>query len=169
MDGEFNNLDVENTNITFSVDTDNIATSDETSADPIYQNQMGTIYARGKKVGKAVSIVGITLAFTAAAIGTGSVLSNAFVPKPPVVTNPVVEMEGDALNYSFTIENVRNYKTTYYIELNGKEVLAESCTEPMQYSGSYSPIESGTNVKFYIKFTNSLDYFKTIYTKTFVA
>ena len=169
MDGEFNNLDVNNTNITFSVATDNIKTSDETSADPIYQRQMGTAHSRGKMVASAVTITGIALTFTAVAIAGGSVLSNVFVPNPPTVESPVITLEDETLHYSFTIKNKNNYVTTYYISLDGKEVYSQSCREAKSYSGTYSPIPKNTKVKFFVQFTNSLDYYKTIYTNEFIA
>ena len=169
MDGEFNNFNINNTNITFSVATNNIATSDETSADPIYQRQMGTVYARGKKVGKAVTITGITLAFTAIAISTGSVLKNIFVPNPPTVESPIVEVVDGTLNYSFSITNKNNYKIFYKLDINGETVLDKLCSEAKEYSGTYSPIPSDSKCKFYITFTNSLDYYKVIYTNEFIG
>ena len=168
MDGEFNNLSYDNTNITFSVATDNIATSDELSADPIYQRQMGTNYSKGKKVGKAVTIVGISIAFTATAIATGSTLANIFVPKPPTISNQSYVVEDGSLKYSFKVDNPKSYKTTYYVELDETIVLNDSCQESKEYCIVYSPVVSGQKCRFYINFTNSLDYHKTIYTNEFI-
>ena len=169
MDGEFNSLNINNTNITFSVATNNIATSDELSADPIYQRQMGTNYSKGKKVGKAITIIGISLAFTATAISSGSVLSNIFVPNPPTVSNAVINVEDKTLTYSFTLKNDRKYKTFFYLDINGENVIKEEVIESKDYDGEYSPVVSGDRCKAYIIFTNSLDYYKTIYTNEFVA
>ena len=169
MDGEFNNFNINNTNITFSVATNNIETSDETTADPIYQRQMGTVHSCGKKVAKAVTITGIALTFTAATISGGKVLSNAFVTNPPTVSSPTFVVEEDTLHYSFVIKNDENYKTAYFIELNGEEVFNEQCTEAKEYLGTYSPVEKNSRVKFYVKFTNSFDYYKTIYTNEFIV
>ena len=169
MEGEFNNLNINNTNITFSVAPDNTALSDETTADPIYQRQMGTKYARGKRVGKAVTIAGISIAFTATAVSTGSVLKNAFVPDPPSINSPIVEVVDGTLNYSFTVVNKNNYITYYKLDIDNKNVLEELCTEAKEYKGTYSPIPKGSSCKFYITFTNSLDYYKVIYTNEFVG
>ena len=169
MEGEFNNLNINNTNITFSVATNNIATSDETSADPIYQRQMGTNYSRARKVGRAVTIVGISLAFTAIAISSGSIISNIFVPNPPTIKDASVIVEEELIKYSFKIENPKNYRTTYCLDVNGENVLKDDCTQSDTYSGEYSIIEKGSHYKFYITFTNSLDYFKTIYVNEFNA
>ena len=169
MDGEFNSLNINNTNITFSVATNNIATSDELSVDPIYQRQMGTNYSKGKKVGKAITIVGISLAFTATAIASGSALSNIFVPNPPTVSNAVINVEDETLTYSFALKNDRKYKTFFYLDINGKNVIKEEVIESKDYDGEYSPVVSGDRCKAYIIFTNSLDYYKTIYTNEFVA
>ena len=168
MDGEFNNLNYDNTNITFSVAPNNIVQSDELSADPIYQRQMGTNYSKGKKVGKAITIVGISVAFTATAIASGSVLSNIFVPNPPKVSNATYVVEGNELTYSFTITNKVKYKTYYVLEINSSQVLNEFCTEAKDYIVSYAPVEKGQKAKFYITFTNSLDYRKQIYVKEFI-
>ena len=62
MDGELNELYYDNTKITFSTETNNIETSDELTADPIYQNQMGTKYSRSKRnAGKVVVITGVSV------------------------------------------------------------------------------------------------------------
>lgn len=169
MDGEFNNLDYNNANITFSVATNNVATSDETSADPIYQRQMGTNYSKGKKVGKAITIVGISIAFTAVAISSGSIIKNIFVPTPPEVVSPTVLVNGETLSFTFSIKNPKNYKTTYFVDINGENVLQEECVMEQDYAGEYSPVKVGDRCKFYITFTNSLDYYKTIYTNEFVV
>ena len=169
MDGEFNNLDYNNANITFSVATNNIATSDETSADPIYQRQMGTNYSKGKKVGKAITIVGISIALTAVAISSGSIIKNIFVPAPPEVVSPTVLVNGETLSFIFSIKNPRKYKTTYFVDINGENVLQEECVMEQDYVGEYSPVKVGDRCKFYITFTNSLDYYKTIYTNEFVV
>lgn len=169
MEGEFNNFEINNTPITFSNTTNNIATSDETTADPIYQRQMGTNYSRAKKVSKAVVITAVTVAFTAIALSTGGSLRNVFILKPTEVSNANVVLESDTLSFSFTIKNPLNYVSTYCIDINGTNVLKESCQEERDYVGEYSPIVSGDKVKFYVTFTNSFDYFKTIYTKEFVA
>lgn len=169
MDGEFNNLNYNNTNITFSNTTNNIAISDETSADPVYVRQMGTNYSRGKKVSRVVLVTGIALTFTALAISGGTVIRNIFVPNPPTVSNTNIVLDAGELSYSFTITNKLKYKTTYQLDINGENVLKEECVEPKEYSGTYSPIEAGSRCKFYITFTNSLDYYKTIFTKEFIA
>ena len=169
MEGEFNNLNINNTPITFSNTTNNIATSDETTADPIYQRQMGTNYSRAKKVSRVVIITGVTVAFTAIALSTGGALRNVFILKPTEVSNANIVLNESTLSFSFTIKNPLKYVSTYFVDINGVNVLTESCQEEGDYNGEYSPIASGDKVKFYVTFTNSFDYFKTIYTKEFVA
>ena len=169
MEGEFNNLNYNNTNITFSVATNNIATSDETSADPIYVRQLGTNYSRSKKVGKAVVLTGLALTITAVAISGGSLIRNVYVPSPPTVTNPTFSVSDGKLSYSFTIENKLGYVTTYFIDINGTNVVKEDCREAREYVGEYSPIEAGSKCKFYVTFTNSFDYIKTVYSTEFIA
>ena len=50
MENEFNTLVYENTKVTFTGKTDNIATSDELTAAPLYQDKMGTNYSQSKMV-----------------------------------------------------------------------------------------------------------------------
>lgn len=168
MEGEFNNLNINNAPITFSVATNNIATSDETSADPIYQRQMGTNFSKAKKVSKGITIVGISIAFTAIAVSTGSVLKNIFIVNPPEIKNAEFVISEGTFSYSFSVTNKQGYKITYLLDVNGGRVLEEDCTEAKDYSGEYSPLVSGDKCKFFIQFTNSFDYYKTILTKEFV-
>lgn len=163
MEGEFNNLSCNNTNITFSVATNNIATSDETTADPIYTRQMGTAHSRAKKVSRAVTITGIAITFTAVAISGGTIIRNIFVPSPPTVSSPMVAVENNVLKYSFTLENKLEYRTTMHLMIDKTIVLEKDCSIAQEYSGEYSPIGKGSKYKFYVTFTNSLDYIKTIY------
>ena len=169
MEGEFNNLKIDNTPITFSSTTNNTATSDETSADPIYQRQMGTNYSRSKKVSRAIIIAGVTVAFTAIALSTGGALRNVFILKPTEIANPEVTLSGETLSFTFTIKNPMKYVATYFVDVNGENVLKETCSEEGDYVGEYSPITSGDKAKFYVSFTNSFDYYKVIYVKEFVA
>ena len=169
MNGELNEFNINNTNITFSTTTNNIATSDETSADPIYQRQMGTNYSKSKKVARGITITLIALSVTAVAISGGSIIRNVYVMDPPSVSNASIVVEDGNFNYSFTISNVRNYETFYYLDINGENVLKEECIEPKDYSGTYSPVDGGDRCKFYVIFTNSFDYYKTIFSKEFVV
>ena len=49
------------------------------------------------------------------------------------------------------------------------EVIARRKKQKDDYKGEYSPVVSGDRCKAYIVFTNSLDYYKTIYTNEFIA
>lgn len=170
MEGEFNKLEFNNANITFSTATSNIATSDELSASPLYQEKTGTDYSHGKKVGKRLSIIGISLVFTATAVASGSILTNIFIVNPPTIDMKRIEIVENALIYDFTVTNKMNYKTTYFIELGNKVVFKEECSEQRQYSNSYVfDAKSQQNMKFYVSFTNSFDYRKVIYSKSFIV
>ena len=64
MEGEFNNLQFNNANITFNNKPNNIETSDELKAPTMYQDNIeGTVYARKKRATKVVALTGITLLF----------------------------------------------------------------------------------------------------------
>lgn len=169
MEGEFNNLLVNNTPITFTGKTDNTATSDELTASPIYQDKMGTAYSRGKAISKAINFAGISLLLTAAAIKTGSLISNAYILNPPSVSNSSYVYEGHVFTYNFTISNKGEYEITYFLYVNDTEVLKEDCSNEQEYTGSYDQINKGDKCHFYIEFTNGIDYKKTISNYEFIA
>ena len=165
---ELNDLSTNNTPITYVGKTNNTWTSDELSANPMYQNKMGTAYSISKKVSTGVKIVGITFVLTATAIVSGSFLTNVFILNPPTVSEVINSVTGDVFNYRFIIENKGKYTVTMFINKNGEEVLKEDCSTPNTYEGTYSPLEENYNYKFYIQFSNNFDYTKVIYTHSFV-
>ena len=160
---ELNNFDVNNTKTTFSVNTNNIETSDELTADPIYQNKMGTNYSKAKWASRIIKFTGVALILTAAAIATGNFVTNGFVLNPPSVSAAKVSIEEETLNYRFVIKNAKKYKTYMVIVLNGSNVLKEDVSESKTYDGTYPGISDTDSGRFYIQFTNSFDYVKTIF------
>ena len=169
MDGELNNLTYNNTNITFTNNVNNIATSDETTASPLYQDKMGTAYSRSKSVARAFNFVGISLILTAAAIKTGSLIANAYVLNPPSLSNQNYVLVDHTFKAEFTVSNPMKYKITAYLFINENEeaVIKEDCTEQKEYLIEYSGLTKGDSGRFYIEFTNTVDYRKTIDTYTF--
>ena len=171
MNEELNNLTYNNTNITFSNNVNNIATSDELTASPIYQDKMGTAYSRSKNIVKAFNFAGISLILTAAAIKTGSLISNVYVLNPPSVENQVYQVVNHTFSAEFTISNPGKYKITYYLFINESEepTLSEDCSEPKEYLVEYDALNKGDSGTFYIEFTNRVDYKKTIDSYTFTV
>ena len=162
MEGEFNNLIVNNTPITFTGKTDNTATSDELTATPLYQDKMGTAYSKCKSVSKVTTLVGISLIMTAAAIKTGSLIANAYVLNPPSISSTNFICENHVFSYSFKVSNKQGYAVSYHLLVNEKEVLNKDCSEEKEYVGTYNELNSGDVCKFYIAFTNKVDYSQTI-------
>ncbi len=169
MEGEFNNLNINNTPITFTGKTDNTATSDELSAALMYQDKMGTNYSKGKKVARIVSATGIALILTAAAIKTGDLISNAFIVNQPTLEASTFTVSEGVFSYSFTITNKGKYAVYYYIDVDKVNKVKEDCSEPNTYEGTFSEISEGQTGKFYIEFTNKIDYKKTLKTITFTT
>lgn len=170
MEGEFNNLAINNAPITFTNNTNNIATSDELSAPLLYQDTLGTKHSRAaKKVTKAAIATGIALLVTTAAIKTGSIVSNAFVLNAPTVTESSFAFEEGVFHYSFIIANKGNYQIKYYISINDEVKFSAECSEETTYSGSYDEIEPGERGSFYVEFTNGVDYKKRIKTVRFTT
>ena len=169
MNEELNNLTYDNTKVTFSTSTNNIETSDELEAAPIYQDKMGTNYSRSKGVARAINIAGISLILTAAAIKTGSLLANAYVLNPPSVSEQTFVVENKVFSYEFTVSNPGEYQITYYLYVNDIEVMQGDCTKEDTYVGSYDALNSGDKGHFYIEFTNRVDYQKTIESYKFIV
>ena len=168
MNEELNTLSYDNTKVTFSNNTNNLALSDELDASLLYQDKMGTNYSRSKMTLRVFNFAGISLILTAAAIKTGSLISNAFILNPPSVSNDTCVVEGHTLKAEFTISNPKQYKVECYLSVNRNgedvELLREDCTEEKEYLIEYSELETNDKGKFYIAFTNKVDYVKVIKT-----
>ena len=162
MDGEFNNLSINNTPITFTGKTDNIATSDELLAPAIYDTKKATAYARSKTIAKVISATGIAIIATAASIKAGALISNAFVLNPPSISNTVFDVNDGIFAYSFSVTNQNEYKVEYYILVDGLVVVNEDCSLTNDYDGSFSDINDDQKGCFYIQFSNNVDYKKTL-------
>ena len=168
MNEELNNLTFDNIKTTFSNNTNNLALSDELEASPLYQDKMGTNYSRSKMALRVFNFAGISLILTAAAIKTGSLLSNAYVLNPPSISNDSCLIEGHALKATFTISNPRLYKVECYLSIKRNneelELLREDCSEEKEYLIEYSGLQTNDKGHFYIAFTNKVDYVKVIKT-----
>ena len=163
MEGEFNDYLINNTPITFTGSTNNIATSDELSAPLLYQDTLGTKYSKqGKRVARFVGATGIALLVTAAAVRTGSVLTNGFVLNAPVVENGSFLFEEGEFKYEFTIANKGNYEIKCFITINGVTKFSDDCSEEKTYSGTFNEIQDGERGNFYVEFSNKVDYKKKI-------
>ena len=167
MANEINDLVYNNTNITFTGKIDNIATSDETTASPIYQTKMGTAYSRSKGIARAFNFAGISLILTAAAIKTGSLISNAYILNPPAVKDATYQVVSKTFTAEFTISNIGKYQIYYYLTVNKEEVIKEDCSEENSYVVTYDNLNTADEGHFYIEFTNRVDYKKTIESYTF--
>ncbi len=162
MEQELNVLEYDNAKVTFTGQTDNIATSDELEAAPVYQDKMGTAYSRSKKLSRAISATGISLLLTAAAIRTGSLIANAFILNPPSISAKPYTVTEHVFNYEFTVSNKGKYTINYFLEINANKVITGDCSEERTYSGSYEGVNKGDKLHFYIQFTNGVDYTKII-------
>ena len=162
MEQELNVLEYDNAKVTFTGKTDNIATSDELEASPIYQDKMGTAYSRARAISKAINITGISLLLTAAAIKTGSLIANAYILNPPSLSANHYTVSEHVFNYEFTVSNPGKYAINYFLEINDNKVIMGDCSIEKTYSGSYEGLKKGDELHFYVKFTNGVDYTKII-------
>ena len=162
MEQELNVLEYDNAKVTFTGKTDNIATSDELEAAPVFQDKMGTAYSRARAITKAINITGISLLLTAAAIKTGSLIANAYILNPPSISASSYTVTEHVFNYEFTISNPGKYTVNYFLEINNNKVITGDCSEEKTYTGSYEGLTKGDKLHFYVQFTNEVDYTKTI-------
>ena len=169
MENEINTLTYENTKVTFTGKANNIETSDELTAAPLYQDKMGTTYSKSKAVIRVFNFTGISLILTAAAIKTGTLIANAYVLNPPSLSNVNYVVEGNKFSASFTVSNPRNYATNYYLYINDIEVLNGDCSEEKEYTVNYDKLKVNDKCRFYVEFTNSVDYKQKIESHTFTV
>ena len=151
---ELNNLVFDNTKVTFTGQTDNIATSDELEASLLYQDKMGTNYSKSKMAVRAFNFVGVSLILTAAAIKTGNIVSNVFAPAAPTVSDITYQCEDKMFTADFTITNSGKYEIFYYLTVNDEQVLKESCKEEKTYHIEYSNLQANDDCKFYIEYND---------------
>ena len=167
MEGEFNNLQFNNANITFNNKPNNIETSDELKAPTMYQDNIeGTVYARKKRATKVVALTGITLLVTAASIASGSIISNAFILNPPVISDAEYTVVDEVFNYKFTVENKGEYDVVYTISIGTKTYVKENCSVPGTYVGVFNEnkdlLIDNQVATFYLRFSNKFDYTKQL-------
>ena len=165
MDGELNNLSTNNTEVTFTNNTNNLATSDELSADPLYYRQMGTAYSAGKWVKGIVIGVSITLTVSGGVVLANTLFSNSFV-KAPSVESFVIKANEDPtkLDFSFSIKKnekkytilltLKNYKNESIYSYRAKEVK--------DYSATITDLTPDTTYNYKIVYTNDIDLVKDI-------
>lgn len=171
MAHELNDIYFNNCPITFETNTNNTAQSDELSASPLYQDKMGTNYSKSKGVVKAINFAGISLLLTAAAIKTGSLISNAYILNPPSVKEASYTVNNLSFKASFVISNIEKYKINCYLFINDNKeaVLKEDCSESKEYNFTYNNLNNGDTGHFYIQFSNGVDYIKTIDSYKFIV
>lgn len=158
MDGEFNNLEYNNTRTTFTTATNNTETSDELTAALMYQDKMGTNYSKRKRAAKVVSTAGIVLIATAASIKTGSLITNGFVLNPPKIAVSECTVSDNNFHIGFSVTNLNNYKVTYFIFVNNNPTSVGDCSTPSEYVVDYNEFQDGDKCVFYIEFSNRVDY-----------
>lgn len=165
MNGEFNDLSTRNNEPTFSLSTNNVATSDELNVDPVYTEKVVNSYAAGKKAKKITKIVAITFAVASAALLGGNFLTNAFITNPPSVSkSEFIILEGtDTFSYKFTLTNKENrYSVTFLVKSDTEKYLTLDVSKTNTYEGKIENLGYGKTITYTISFTNKLDYKKNL-------
>ena len=167
MKGEFNELDINNTNITFTGKTNNTETSDELKAPLMIQENMeGTNFAKKKRGTKIAVYSGLTILVTAASIASGSIISNAFILNPPKISDSEYVVEDEVFRYKFTLVNEGEYDVTCTITIGDRTLYKLDCSKQDTYEGTFNEnkdlMSENYVAVFHIKFTNRFDYSKQL-------
>lgn len=171
-ESEYNEISFDNTKITFDVNTDNIAQSDELLTGESYNYEKETKYAKAKRISKGTTAAVVAVSVTAFAGGIFGTIAPEFMTKQtPVCASPSFSYANHILSYSFEAQNIGNYvikirvyntptKVQFYTESileNGKVERTIDCTD-----------FPGENVA-YVNYTNNADLEATLYKYTFIS
>ena len=171
MNGEFNELATNNTNITFTDTPNNIQVSDELTADPIYTRKMGTAYSIGKAVRVTVIAVSCSLivAGGALSITTNTTFHNAYLGTLPTIANVNIGYVGETLDYSFDIENKGSLNV--YFDIYVEKELSQSldCSATDSYIGTIEGLGLNKQIEYKIYCTNNIDYKKTLVSGSYIT
>ncbi len=158
---DMNQFNVDNTK-TKSLDVDNLKT-DNFNYDEESYSDIRDYSKVNRRIVKATKVVGIALTITAAALLTGTVISNVFLGKLPKLDNLEYVVEGNTVNYEFDIVNKgRMYVTLEVYDENKNNVFTLDVTEENSYQGTVDELLYDTNYVFKIVSTNRFDYKKNL-------
>lgn len=148
---EFNDLTTDNTATSFDPSPDNIATSDETEAAPVYAEETVTQYAKAKRVAAAVTT---TIAVVSVGVGGVSLFNTTVVDTPPTISEEstfVVSDTEDSFTYDFTVTNDKQYTMSFDIYIETEVKFTLDVTEAREYSGTVTGL--GYNKEGYYEIT----------------
>ena len=165
---DFNNTVFDNTAANFNFSPDNTATSDELSAGEIYDYERETNFAKLKrkiKIAK-IAIFSVTVSVTGGAIIVGLVQNNNG-PKTPVIEAPNFRVENKTLFYSFTLNDIRNYKVIFTIKNNKENIYEVVLDKNDTYENSYDLSSYSGSMSATLDYSNEVDHYGNLYTFNF--
>lgn len=164
MSDERNDIPFDNTKVTFDNTPNNIETSDELNADPLYYRQMGTAYSTGKKVKKALIGVGIAVTATGGIMLSVNLINNSFLIEPTVENINVASTKPNEISFSFKISKNEQKLTVIFTLSNFKNenVFTYRAVENRDYESVVSNLNSNTAYNYKIQFTNNVDLLKEV-------
>ena len=164
MGGEFN-FNPNNIKVTFTPDTNNIATSDELKVAGVFTDSKNRSYTYKKRIVKGVAAVGIGLVSISGIMQGKGLISNNLIKDPPEITSHnIVLLEGtDTLSYEFTVINkTNNYNVIFLVNVNGIEKFKLDVSIPDTYKGEVKDLGYNNTINYSLTFNNKLDYEKTL-------
>ncbi len=118
--GEFNSVETNNLEQTFSDSPNNIETSDETSLGETLFVKQDTTYALKKRDDEKIKRIAAAATISVTAVLGGTFLANSFLPSPPTIDNVSHSIRNDTLHYSFDVFNNKKYEVTYTVYIDGE-------------------------------------------------
>jgi len=150
--------------VTFSsLDTDNLATSDELETN----NVTLTTYAKKKRLVTS-SITGLTLFTSASLLLAGGIsLSNSYLGTLPAVSNYTFSLENDGFHYEFDVENEGYLKLYMLLKQDNSEIGEYDFSITNHYKGIIvEGIDVAKNLDVELYTTNEVDYRSLLLTLT---
>lgn len=164
MSDELNNTKTENTKTTFTNTPNNVQTSDELKADPLYYRQMGTAYSIGKGVKVAVIATGTLLTIGGGTLLAFSLINNTVI-KAPEITDVVVKSNSSTtIDYSFKIKsNDNKYDVVFVLtDVTDMGVYSYKANKIDTYEGQIRDLKENTKYNYKIAFTNNSDLYRVV-------
>lgn len=164
MSDELNNLNTENTKTTFTNTPNNVETSDELKADPLYYRQLGTAYSIGKGVKAALIATGTLLTIGGGTLLAFSFLNGSVIKAPEVIDIKVESHSPTTIDYSFRIKaNDNKYDVVFVLtDIDDSGIYKFKANEINFYEGQIKDLKDNTKYNYKIAFTNNSDLYRVI-------
>ena len=167
MSEEYNALLTNNTSTSFNASVNNVKTSDETLAGPIYEEARVTNFAKLKRKTKIakIALLSVTVGVTGGALTVS--ITNKVNGDIPTFTNTEITLNEGTIYYSFSIAKQTKYLSYFSIKNDEEELYYVQHGSVGDYFGEYQLKDYQGQFTAEIGYTNGADIFKAIKSETF--